>query len=330
MLKRGTHFVMPGPFSLKATALGHGWHECAPVLWCEAADCLQVIERVGVQPLRLSLQVGPPGAREVRVTLTVEGENVSDDVLSLARSRAATMLRSDLDLSEFYAVADAHPQLAVLRPLGAGRLLRSASMTENILKTMCSTNVNWTQAIKMINRVAQLGPCLKHFRNLNAWPTTREILTAGEDYLLNVARLGYRTPFILKFCRDVEQGKFDPQELDTLASSAAPTDDLYDRLLSLGGIGPSSAGFLLSLLGRFDRMSIDSATLSFVGDRYFSGRKPTPKQVQAVYEPYGRWKNLVWWFEHWLTWETAKEMVDGLQKPSPRRRVSAGTRAALR
>ena len=28
-------------------------------------------------------------------------------------------------------------------------------------------------------------------------------------------------------------------------------------------------------------------------------------RVEEIYAPYGRWKNLVWWFEHWLEWLTA-------------------------
>jgi len=40
-----------------------------------------------------------------------------------------------------------------------------------------------------------------------------------------------------------------------------------------------------------------------------AGRRPTNRQIEDIYAPYGRWKHLVWWFEHWLTWDTAKALL---------------------
>ncbi len=329
---RSTYLHVPRPFSLKATALGHGWHECSPLSWSEAGQCLQVIERKGNMPIRLSLTSTAPSARrrtssrtrqegeaprpasfargKVRVNLTLEADELSDETMALIRRRAGVMLRADLDLTGFCEVAGEHAKLPTALAIGAGRFLRSASMTENIIKTVCGTNVNWAQAVKMINRIGQLGPALPHFRSLNAWPTPREILNAGEDYLLNVARVGYRADSILKLCRSIVDGEFDPEDLDTLAQTAS-TQELYERLLSIRGIGPTSANYLLTFLGRFDRMAIDSWTLTYAGRTYFKGRKPTVKQVEAVYARFGDWKQLVWWYEQWLEWGTAKSMLNG-------------------
>ncbi len=310
MQRSRIQFTIEKPFSLKATALGHGWHECAPFSWCEAAGCLQVIERCGDMPVRLSFTEVSRNRRSVRLALTVEAEALDKSIRAIMRRRAAVMLGLDRDLSAFYALAAEHPKLAPVIDVGAGRLLRSASMTENIIKTICATNVNWTQAVKMINRIAQLGPCPRHFRSQNAWPTPSEILAAGSDYLLNVARVGYRTDAILTLCRNACDGSFDPDSLDTLAQTAS-TDELYRKLVSIKGIGPTSAGFLLSLLGRFDRMSVDSWTIAYVAENHMKGRKPTVRQIERIYERYGDWRQLVWWFEQWLTWDTARSMLDG-------------------
>jgi len=87
------------------------------------------------------------------------------------------------------------------------------------------------------------------------------------------------------------------------------SDTLLARLRSIRGVGPSTAHALLTFLGHFDRLSIDSATIAHVARTHTRGKKPTPKQVERIYAPYGRWKNKVYWFEHWLTWGTAKRMV---------------------
>ncbi len=298
------------PFGLKSTVLGHGWHECAPISWCEAGACLQTIERVGAMPVRLSVTEISGRGRFARLRLTVEAEEVGDTLVTLMRERMCVMLRVDLDLDGFYALAADHPKLAPVVELGAGRLLRCSSMFENIIKAMCGTNVNWAQAIKMINRIGQLGPCLEDFRNLNAWPTAAEILSAGEDYLLGVARVGYRASSILEFCRSVQRGGFDAEGLDEMAGRVS-TDELYEHLLTIKGIGPATASFLLGLLGHFDRLSVDSWTIAFVAQRYMGGRKPTVKEVKRLYDSYGRWRSLVWWFEQWLEWSTARAMLNG-------------------
>ena len=308
MQKRVTSLSIPVPFSLKATVLSHGWHECAPMSWCEGGACFQVIERDGRVPFRLSITEGARRDKRVKVKIAIEANSVSDHAVALMRQRTATMLRADLNLRGFYDLARTHDRLAVIPRIGAGRLLRTASITEGVIKTICAANVNWTQAVKMINRIGQLGPCLKNFRNLNAWPTPSEILSAGPDYLLNVARVGYRSEQILSFCRSVRDGSFDAEGLEEIAASK-DSATLREQLLKIMGIGPAGAHFLMSLLGHFDHVSVDSWTIAFVSKRYLNGRKPTVKQVENIYKRYGQWRSLVWWFEQWLDWETARSML---------------------
>lgn len=191
-------------------------------------------------------------------------------------------------------------------------------MTENIIKAVCGTNVNWTQAVKMINRIGQLGPNVPHFRSQNAWPTPREVLRAGETYLKDVCRLGYRTGAILNFCRDVADGKFDPESLDALAADPnVPSEELVRILRTVPGIGPSSANYLVGFLGRHDCLSIDSATFAHVAAIHTNGRKPTIKKIERIYAPYGKWRGLVCWLESWLLWGTARQMLAELNGSPP-------------
>ena len=305
-----TTLRVPTPFSLKATVLSHGWHECAPMSWSEGGRCFQVIERRQNQAHRVSVTEASRRKHYVTLWVTIDGRNMSDDVVAQTRKNVTRVLGLDEDLTEFYKICRGHPTLHVIPRIGAGRGLRSVSMTENIIKVLCSTNVTWPQAVKMINRLAQLGPALPHFANLNAWPRPRDILRAGGRYLLEVCRVGYRADSILAFCADVCDGRIDPEELPALAlSHDVSSDDLLARLRSIRGIGPASAHYLLSFLGRHDRLAIDSSTVAHVARTHTNGRKPTHRQIEAIYERYGEWKNLIWWCEHWLTWDTAREIL---------------------
>lgn len=298
------------PFSLKATALSHGWHECAPMNWSEGGRCFEVIERHDDGAMRVSVTQGARRRGITTLEVTVEGRAIDDDVVERVCGRLHVVLGLDQDIGRFYALCRDHPTLHVLEKIGAGRGIRSYGMTENIIKALCATNVTWTQAVKMINRMAQLGPPLRHFVHLNAWPTPREILRAGERYLTEVCRVGYRAESILAFCEDVCKGRFDPDRLDELAKDpAVESDEILALLRSIRGIGPSSAHYLLSFLGRHDRLSIDSATVAHVARTHTRGRKPTHRKIERIYDRYGPWKNRVWWFEHWLQWDTARGLL---------------------
>lgn len=310
MQVRSTTVRVHAPFSLKANVLSHGWHECAPLSWCEGGLCFQIIERNKKDAYRISVIEAARRKDHVPLRLVVDAAEVSDEIMAQARKRVRRILSLDQDLTEFYEICRQHPVLHVIPRIGAGRGLRSSSMTENIIKVLCFANVNWTQAVKMINRLAQLGPRVPNFANLNAWPTPREILKAGKKYLVEVCRVGYRADSILTFCRGVCDGRIDPERLDQLAKSDdVSSDDLLTRLRSINGIGPTGAHYLLSFLGRHDRLAIDSSTIAHVARTHMRGRKPTPKQVEAIYKPYGKWKNLVWWCEFWLTWDTAQQVL---------------------
>ncbi len=310
LLRRQIHLKVTPPFSLKATVLSHGWHECSPMSWSEGGRCFQIIARNRSEVYRISVTEKTRRQNEVTLKAMIEGQVIADSLVAGTRQRLRLILGLDRDLTEFYAICRQHPTLLVIPRIGAGRGLRSASMTENIIKALLATNVNWTQAVKMINRLGQLGPIVPHFRNLNAWPTPREILRAGEGYLKEVCRVGYRAQSILAFCRDVCEGRFDPQELDDMAAdSQVGSDEILVQLRSIRGIGPSSAHYLLSFLGRHDRLAIDSSTVAHVATMHNNGRKPTNRKIEKLYEQYGPWKNLVWWYEHWLTWETGKQIL---------------------
>ena len=312
MNTRTTGLEVPAPFSLKAVVLSHGWHECAPMSWSEGGQCFQMIEREGRSVHRVSVVQAKSRKRTVILRITVDGEGVSAKTTALAKRRLRVILGLDQDLSGFYEICRTHPTLHLLPRIGAGRSLRSVCMIENIVKMICGTNVTWTQAVKMINRLGQLGPCFPDFRNLNAWPTPREILKAGERYLIEVCRVGYRAGSILALCKDFCDGRYDPNELEALAADCNVTDDeLIKKLTEIRGVGPTTAHYALSFLGRHGRLSIDTATISHVARTHMKGRKPSIKQIENIYAKYGPWKNKVWWFEQWLNWKTAQKMLHG-------------------
>ncbi|MCH8241348.1 MAG: hypothetical protein IH897_01905, partial [Planctomycetes bacterium] len=284
MLTETIEIFASQPFSLRPTVLSHGWHECAPMSWSAGGACFQIIERQGGRPVRVSVVESRRGKRTVRLRVTVESDAITEALIERVGRELRVVLGLDDDLAEFFELCESHPTLHILPLLGAGRALRSFSMVENTIKALLATNVNWGQAVKMINRLGQLGPYHRDYRNLNAWPTPREILRAGERYLLEVCRVGYRSESILTFCDDVCEGRIDLDALDASARDPhVDSAEILAQLRSIRGIGPSSAHYLLSMMGRHDRLSIDSATVAHVAKTHTHGRKPTLKRIEGTY-----------------------------------------------
>ena len=213
------------------------------------------------------------------------------------------VLQLDADLAGFDAAARAvDPALADdLAGYGGGRLLAGASLFEDVVKGICGTNTTWRQAVASINRLAELGPP-------GCFPGPADLLRAGEDHLRAVVRVGYRAPAILAAARAAIDGTLAEIDAD---SAAGDGDRVHAGLIALAGIGPATAGFVILLMGHYDRPSIDSATIRVAADRWFDGVRPKPRDVLRRIAPAGRYRGLV------LAWATLRvwQRETGLVSP---------------
>jgi 3-methyladenine DNA glycosylase/8-oxoguanine DNA glycosylase len=278
----GLTLTAKAPFRLAAVAVSHGWFQTAPFSWDPGAQVLERVESIGTLRIRASdggVRVQAPGPLG-------PGERPAVAVC------VTRMLQLDADLTGFQeAVRTVDRRLARdLAAYGGGRLLAGGSLFEDVVKGICGTNTTWTQAVAAINRIASLGPG-------GAFPGPADVLRAGEDWLRAEARVGYRAPAIVAASRSAIDGTLTEIDHD---SAGGDTDRTEAGLRRLAGIGPATSGFLLLLLGHYDRPSIDSATLRVAAREWFAGRRPTPREVLRRVAPAGRYSGLV------LAWSTLR------------------------
>lgn len=132
------------PFDFAAAAYSHGWARLAPNSWDEATRVLSRVERLDagqVVDLRLT---GTGDAHHPRVTIEVSHA----DPLSAAdraeiERKIGHMLRVDEDFSDFYAQCAARGGRWAAIGGGLGRLLRSPTVFEDVVKTIATTNTHW-------------------------------------------------------------------------------------------------------------------------------------------------------------------------------------------
>jgi 3-methyladenine DNA glycosylase/8-oxoguanine DNA glycosylase len=288
----------PEGFRLKPVVLSHGWHQCRPFRWDADAGVLERVLRTETGIHVVTVREDEPGRLQVRVEDSERPESMADRETIEATLRR--MLGFETDLTGFYERCASHETLSRVPSLGAGRLMRSPTVWEDMVRSICATNIAWSQAVRLSDRVAELGDRVGPVEAGRwAWPVPEQVAAAGADVLRETCRLGYRAPYVAELA-----ARMQSRDLDTgpVERGEVSGDELRTFFLSVKGIGKATANFLAILYGDYEQISIDSAVYNFVGGKYFDGEKPTDAQITALYEPFGEWAALACWYDGMLSW----------------------------
>jgi len=287
------------PVDLWRTLISHGFAGLSPTLLDEENRSLAFTIRVpGGRPRRVRVSEDPGnGSRGGQARLDVLGPRPGPKVVRAALDGAAHVLRLDQDLSPFYLRAGEDPDLA-WAARGAGRMLRSPTVFEDVVKTVCTTNCAWSATVRMVDAlVTHLGePALGGDGPLsNAFPTPAAMAQVPEAFYKDVVRAGYRGAYLAALARRVADGGLDLEAFATATPEAFPDAQLEDELLALPGVGPYAAAHIMMMLGRHSRLVLDSWTRP----KYtrLAGRKKqvSDRQIERRFRPYGEYAGLAFW-----------------------------------
>jgi 3-methyladenine DNA glycosylase/8-oxoguanine DNA glycosylase len=277
------------PVDFRRTLASHGVAELPPNRLDEEAWTLETALAAGGRARTVRVREGRPGYAQV--------DGNGRRVLDVVRH----MLRLDEDLSRFYAMIGDDDQLAWARR-GAGRMLRSPTVFEDVVKTVCTTNCAWSGTVRMVTALVEhLGVSGRTF------PEPAAMAEAPQDFYTDVARAGYRGPYLRAIATAVADGTLDLEELD--GRSDLPDDEVAERLLALPGVGPYAAAHIMMLLGRYGRLILDSWTRPKYS-QVTSGRKISDRTIERRFRRYGDFAGLAFWL--FLT----KDWVEDQPTPS--------------
>ncbi len=228
-------------------------------------------------------------ARDRYARVELLGSAVSERSRAHLLAQLRHMFRLGEDLSAFYAVAREDEELA-WAAAGAGRMLRSPTVFEDVVKTICTTNCAWSGTVRMVSAlVDHLGPPAPSGEH--AFPTAAAIADAGDAFFRDVARAGYRGPYLRTLAASVASGELD---LEQLNDPQLPDDEVEQRLLALPGVGPyAAAHVMLTSLGRYSRLVLDSWTRPTYAR--LVGRKSSDKTIERRFRRYGDFAGLAFW-----------------------------------
>jgi 3-methyladenine DNA glycosylase/8-oxoguanine DNA glycosylase len=249
----------------------------------------------------IRLNIGKVLRFEVHTTgdsLRVDSTEMLTEIEQSELSRHITwMLDLNQDFTEFYALARTEPKLTRMVERKAGRVLRSPTLFEDVIRTLLTTNTLWKHTLRMCRELTnRYGDPLACEPELHAFPTPEGLVQVDEPTLREQCRMGYRAPYVTELSQRVASGELD---LEALKTSSLTTTELRKELMTIKGVGGYAAANLLMLLGRYDYLPVDSWALTVVSNEFFGGEKVTPKQVLETFARWGKWQGLVYWFWDW-------------------------------
>lgn len=271
---------------LVRTFMSHGVADLLPGRVDEAARSYTTTLAIPhTQPRTIRISEGRPGFARVEVEGRKLGQRAVEDLAAAVRH----ILNLDEDLSEFYALVADDPDLS-WAAAGAGRMLRTPTVFEAAIKTICTTNVAWSATVRMVNALVEhLGESAA--TGAQSFPTAEAMASVPERFYRETVRAGYRSAYLHALASGVVAGTFEVEELG--AEHDLPDDEVAARLLALPGIGPYGAAHLMMLLGRHSRLILDSWTRPTYAR--VNGRKASDATVQKRFRRYGRYSGLAFW-----------------------------------
>ena len=283
----------PRSFNFKRTVISHGWSGLLPFKFDERSWALErVIDLGNVTPVVVRVTATK---RELRIDTTAR---LSKSTAAKVERDVRHMFRLDDDMSTFYRTMSADPDFAWITAQGAGRMLRSPTVFEDLVKMMCTTNCSWALTKKMVTGLVEnLGRESKDGQR--TFPTPEAMALMPLKFYVNEVRAGYRAAYLKELADRVAGGELNVNEW---LASDLPTAELIKKMKGVKGVGDYAAENLLKLLGRYDGLALDSWTRARFFEIRNKGRKTTDKKIERFYSRFNCWRGLALWCDVTRDW----------------------------
>jgi N-glycosylase/DNA lyase len=283
----------PEGFSFTRTAISHGWSDLPPF---EIDLKNWIITRV--------IDLGDGRAASVTISQVdhclklVTPRKLSEKAARKVIRDVTHIFRLDDDLAVFYDLVAGDADFAWIARAGAGRLLRSPTVFEDLVKTICTTNCSWALTLKMVHAMVKaIGAESPGGRR--AFPTPEAMASQAESFYRDEVRAGYRAPYLKELAERVASGSLD---VEAWLTSDLPTSELKREMKRVKGVGDYAAENLLKLIGRYEGLALDSWVRAKFARTRNRGRAADDKKIERYYGRFGQWRGLALWCDMTRDW----------------------------
>jgi N-glycosylase/DNA lyase len=263
----------PPNFNFRRTIVSHGWYGLLPFsLNSEKYELTRVIDLEPKPPVTIVMS-----GRKGHVRITTSRTLTKSEGAKVIRD-ARHILRLDDDLQPFYVSIVEDPEFSWIGVQGAGRMLRSPTVFEDLVKMICTTNCSWALTVKMVTGIVEnLGRESDDGRK--SFPAAEVMAAMPLKFFVDEVRAGYRAPYLKELADRVARRELDVEQWLT---SPLSTAELIKELKGVKGVGNYAAENLLKLLGRYDGLALDSWTRARFFEIRNKGRKANDKLVLSA------------------------------------------------
>jgi len=316
---------VPSDYVLRRDCCSYGYFLLHPHRWDPADESLSTALDLGdagpvwlaiTQPAARGVDPGrgiAPGALRGRPLRARTDRDLDRATQGHVRVALARMLRLDEDSRTIAAFHKVDPRW---KRSGRGRLFRSATLFEDVIRTVTSCNVQWPSTVIMNQRLCEV------LGRGGAFPTPDRIKRARASTLRARCRVGYRDRRLLELADLFDRGAIDER---WLCDPGVPDEQVFKALTELPGIGPYAAANVMQLVGRYARLPVDTETVRHA--RVVLDMQGPDREVMARvrdhYAPFAEHAFRSYWFELWSFYESRRGRSWTWQRDSTGRTFTA-------
>ncbi len=322
---------VPRDFILARDVCSYGYFLLAPSHWDPSTASYLTTLDTGGRAVTVRITQGeataPTGVRELARRRGIPLAVKADVALGKAEQAVVAGL-----LGRMFRVDEDHTVLSGYHKVdprwkksGRGRLMRSGTLFEDVIKTVTSCNVTWPSTIIMNRRMCEIVG-RKSASGLFAFPTAARLARTRPQKLRARCSVGYRDQRIIElakmFAKDV--GPALPRKLAAkgiawptgkqggfaawLESPQTTDEHVFAALMELPGVGPYAAANIMQLLGRYARLPLDTESIRHAKSilKFTGTDRELMKKLHAHYEPFGEHRFRSYWFELWEFYEAKR------------------------
>lgn len=283
------NIIAPPDYRLARDVCSYGYFLLAPNRWDPGTQTLATTLELDEGPASVVLAQGDPGTVRARFDRALTRAEQRT-----ARAQIARMLRlneSEADIAAFHA---ADPRWVFS---GRGRMLRSPTLFQDIVRTVTSCNVTWPGTVAMNARLCEV------LGRAGAFPTPAKLARTRPGTLRGRCRVGYRDTRLIELARLFTCGRIDEPWLE---DPAVDDEAVRKYLITLPGVGTYAAGNIMMLLGRYSTLAIDTESVRHGRDTLGLPGTDTEiiRALRAHYDRFGAHRFRSYWFEMWVDYES--------------------------
>ncbi|MFK7759407.1 MAG: hypothetical protein AB8C13_05615 [Phycisphaerales bacterium] len=287
------HIKAPADYDLARDVCSYGYFLLAPNHWdVDHKRILRVLDLPDGPSLAIIDQ--QPDSR-IRARFD---RMLSRSEQSSARSQITRMLSLETSHASIKQFHKCDPRW---KKSGRGRLFRSPTLFEDVIKTVTSCNVTWPSTVNMNRRLCEVCGT-KSPSGVPSFPSAKKLARTRLGTLRGRCRVGYRDQRIIDLAKIFRKGDIDESWLEHTGTD----EEVFKFLITLPGIGPYAAGNIMQLMGRYSKLALDTESIRHAKAvlKMEGTDAQLMKALTAHYNRFGEHKFRSYWFEVWCFYES--------------------------